>query len=165
MSRVGQAQQLPRLACTYGTWCVPGSGSNYPLRGYKLSNFEGGTRVPAFVSGGLLPAAVRGKPAEGLAAMYDWSATFYALAGVGVPASGIDGVNLWPWLSGEQPSSPRAEVRARVCSCVRVFRLSLAPPPSLGGQPPQGLYLAWAMHRHACSAPYGVSDDRPSVPY
>ena len=89
---------------------APGSGSNFPLRGYKLSNFEGGTRTPAFVSGGLLPAAVRGKPADGLAGIYDWSATFYALAGAKVPPSGIDGLDLWPWLSGEAAESPRKEV-------------------------------------------------------
>ena len=89
---------------------APGSGSNFPLRGYKLSNFEGGTRAAAFVSGGLLPPAVRGKPAVGLAGIYDWAATFIALAGAKTPATGIDGLNLWPWLSGATSASPRTEV-------------------------------------------------------
>jgi arylsulfatase B len=66
---------------------APGSGSNFPLRGYKLSNFEGGTRVPAFVSGGLLPPGVRGTAAAGLAGIYDWSRTFFGLAGARTPAS------------------------------------------------------------------------------
>ena len=37
-----------------------GDGSNYPLRGEKHSNWEGGMRTTAFVSGGLVPAALRG---------------------------------------------------------------------------------------------------------
>ena len=34
-------------------------GNNYPLKGGKLSNWEGGIRSNAFVSGGFLPASVR----------------------------------------------------------------------------------------------------------
>jgi hypothetical protein len=77
-TNIGKAQkETTRFLIDNG---APGSGSNFPLRGYKLSNFEGGTRVAAFVSGGLLPVAVRGKVADGLAGIYDWSATFFALA-------------------------------------------------------------------------------------
>ena len=69
--------------------------------------------MPAFdrpLLQGLLPPAVRGKPADGLAGIYDWSATFYALADATPPTTGIDGLNLWPWLSGEAAQSPRKEV-------------------------------------------------------
>lgn len=59
-----------------------GGANNYPLKGGKLNNWEGGIRVNAFVSGGLLPEAVRGTRHTGLVALWDWYATFCALAGV-----------------------------------------------------------------------------------
>ena len=37
-----------------------GDGINYPLRGEKHSNWEGGMRTAAFVSGGLIPTHLRG---------------------------------------------------------------------------------------------------------
>ena len=35
-------------------------GNNYPLRGHKHDPWEGGTRVTAFLSGGVVPAHLRG---------------------------------------------------------------------------------------------------------
>ena len=92
--------------------------NNFPLRGGKMSNWQGGIRVNAYAAGGLLPAAVRGTKSEGLIAGADVYATFCALAGVdptdaraaaaGLPP--IDGLNQWPFLSGAAPTSPRVEV-------------------------------------------------------
>ena len=92
--------------------------NNYPLRGGKKSNFEGGVRVNAFVTGGLVPAARRGAVEEGFAASEDWFRTFAALAGVdptdekaaaaGLPP--VEGFDLWPLLSGANSTSPRTEV-------------------------------------------------------
>jgi arylsulfatase B len=48
------------------------AASNYPLRGGKYTFFEGGVRVNAFVSGGLLPAGMRGKNITAPIHICDW---------------------------------------------------------------------------------------------
>ena len=91
----------------------------------KTSNFQGGIRVNAFVSGGLIPAPMRGKRLNGLGAVWDWYATFAELAGVdptdhmaaaaGLP--GVDSVSLWPYLSGANQTSPRKALPIGSTSC------------------------------------------------
>lgn len=97
-------------------------GSNYPLRGEKHSNWEGGMRTTAFVSGGFVPQALRGTVNPISMHVSDWYATFAYLAGVDTtddppepplpvdpskPFQNIygnksfppaDAVNLWPML-------------------------------------------------------------------
>jgi len=83
-----------------------------------MGNFEGGVRVNAFVSGGLIPQDVRGTVITELTAIEDWYTTFCALANVdptdtiaaaaGLPP--VDGLNLWPLLSGANNTSPRTEI-------------------------------------------------------
>ena len=94
----------------------PGSASNFPLLGRKCTAFEGGTRVAAFVSGGLIPTARRGTTSTRLMSISDWYPTFCALAGVDARDSwhdpvtqethGIDGVDLWPTLSIGDDNAP-----------------------------------------------------------
>jgi len=92
--------------------------NNYPLRGGKGSNFEGGVRVNSWAAGGLLPASQRGKKVTGMVALWDYYATFCALAGVDpqderaalASLPPIDSFNLWPLLSGENSTSPRLEI-------------------------------------------------------
>ena len=59
-----------------------GAGINYPLRGEKHTNWEGGLKTAAFVSGGLIPAAVRGTVSDVNFHIVDWYPTFCVLAGV-----------------------------------------------------------------------------------
>ena len=67
---------------------APCGGSNYPLRGSKLTFFEGGVRVLAFANGGLLPDNMRGKTSEGFIHIADWYTTFCKRAGVDPSDSG-----------------------------------------------------------------------------
>lgn len=83
-------------------------GSNWPLRGGKYTSWEGGVRVPAFLSGGYLPASLRGTTQPGLIHIADWWSTLAAL--VNVPdddpvaaAAGLpppDSINMWPMIAG-----------------------------------------------------------------
>eukprot|EP00040_Diaphanoeca_grandis_P005387 m.32643 g.32643 ORF g.32643 m.32643 type:complete len:624 (-) comp16674_c0_seq1:218-2089(-) len=59
-----------------------GDGSNYPLRGEKRTNYEGGMRVAAFVSGGLIPSSLRGTTNDIRFHIVDWYSTFCFLANV-----------------------------------------------------------------------------------
>jgi len=93
-------------------------GNNWPLKGGKEANWEGGIRVNALASGGFLPKQVRGKKIESLIGIWDWYATFCALAGVdpadaaakaaGLPP--VDSINMWPLLSGANSTGPRTEI-------------------------------------------------------
>eukprot|EP00401_Gymnodinium_catenatum_P076341 CAMPEP_0117502376 /NCGR_PEP_ID=MMETSP0784-20121206/23781_1 /TAXON_ID=39447 /ORGANISM="" /LENGTH=593 /DNA_ID=CAMNT_0005297657 /DNA_START=136 /DNA_END=1917 /DNA_ORIENTATION=+ len=93
-------------------------GDNRPLRGLKRSNWEGGIRARAFVSGGFVPQKARGSVRSGLAAVWDWYGTFAALAKadptdhraaeVGLPE--VDSKDLWPFIIGDARKSPRTEI-------------------------------------------------------
>jgi arylsulfatase B len=97
---------------------IESGSSNYPLRGGKYSDWEGGIRATSFVSGGFLPPAVRGTTNEGIVHIADWYGTFCALAGVdptdevaaaaGLPP--VESVNVWPLVSGANGTSPRSEI-------------------------------------------------------
>ena len=99
----------------------PGGGANnYPLKGGKVSDWQGGIRVNAFVSGGFLPQAMRGKKTDGYIHLADWYATFCALAGVDptderaakAKLPPIDSMNMWPLISGQNATSPRTDIPA-----------------------------------------------------
>lgn len=95
--------------------------NNYPLRGSKGNDFEGGVRVPAFISGGFVPSEHRGKSVDGLMHICDWLATFSTLAGYSVPderakAAGlppVDSLDMWSMLSFANATSPRTELMLR----------------------------------------------------
>lgn len=92
--------------------------SNFPLRGGKMGNFEGGTRGAAVLSGGFIPPAQRGTVSNGFIAVEDWWATILGLAGVDASdapaaAAGLpppDSIDQWPFLSGQTSTPPRGEV-------------------------------------------------------
>lgn len=92
--------------------------TNHPLRGGKYSFWEGGVRSVAFVSGGYIPTENRGSALNEIVHIADWYATLAALGGVnkhdslavssGLPD--VDGLNIWPLLSGQTQTSPRTEL-------------------------------------------------------
>jgi arylsulfatase B len=95
---------------------------SYPLRGAKFSNWQGGIRVPAFVSGGFVPTARRGLKLSGMATLWDVFATFGELGGLssaeavadpvadaaGLPP--VDSIAQWGYWSGATARPPRTEL-------------------------------------------------------
>lgn len=82
-------------------------------------------RVNGLVGGGFIQKQapkMAGKTLNGLVHCADWYATFCALAGIdpydvraaaaGLP--NVDGVNLWPYLSGEVQASPRTQIHGAI---------------------------------------------------
>ncbi|XP_076457708.1 arylsulfatase J-like [Babylonia areolata] len=68
--------------------------SNYPLRGFKITPWEGGTRVPTILhSKTLLPDAPY--TWKGLMHAIDWYPTLLRVAGFSVNESNMDGMNNW----------------------------------------------------------------------
>lgn len=113
----GGSGMLPQLPGFNKMTGMKGAASNRPLRGGKMSDWEGGIRVNAFVSGGRIPVARRGGSLENYVHVADWYATFCRLAGVnphderaakaGLPA--IDSIDQWPALIGEEQGN-RTEI-------------------------------------------------------
>jgi len=88
---------------TMPTTTVNGS-SNAPLRGSKRQTWEGGIRVPFIISwkGHIEPGQVDRRPVIQL----DVVPTALAAARVETKASGYDGVNLLPYLTGKAAGPP-----------------------------------------------------------
>ena len=92
--------------------------NNYPLKGGKASDWQGGVRVNAFVSGGYLPEGMLGKKTDGYIHIADWYSTFCSLAGVDptderaakAKLPPIDSLNVWPLISGQNSTSPRVDI-------------------------------------------------------
>lgn len=96
--------------------------NNYPQRGAKFSNWQGGVHVAAFVSGGALPPSQRGIKLSGLATAWDLLATFAEAGGLeaseavadakaaaaGLPA--MDSISQWDYWRGATKAPPRTEV-------------------------------------------------------
>ena len=86
------------------------TGVNTPLRGDKGQTLEGGIRVPFFASWpGKLPA---GTTYDHPVSTLDFLPTACALAGA-KHADSIEGVNLLPYLKGENKSAPHATLAWR----------------------------------------------------
>ena len=69
------AETLVVFAGDNGGWLLAGAragSSNWPLRGGKVSDFEGGVRVVSFISGGFLPPALSGTRHRGYIHIADW---------------------------------------------------------------------------------------------
>ncbi len=81
------------------------AGSAGGLRGGKLTCFEGGVREPCIFRwpGHVAP----GVASSELVASVDLLPTLAGLCGGGLPAKAIDGVDVWPLLSGKTQVSPR----------------------------------------------------------
>ncbi|OQV16696.1 Arylsulfatase J [Hypsibius exemplaris] len=80
--------------------------SNWPLRGAKSSQFEGGLRVVAALWSPLLE--LKGRVSTELYHISDWLPTFIRLAG-GSPLDNLDGYDIWDSISKGLPS-PRKEI-------------------------------------------------------
>lgn len=107
-----------------GGWIQPDyGGNNWPLRGGKVSDFEGGVRTVAFLNGGFLPTSLRGTTNTGLIHIADWFATLSHVAGVSsLPDDGpavpqVDSVNMWSSLMvPNATSNNRVEVPLSYCN-------------------------------------------------
>jgi arylsulfatase len=80
-------------------------GSPGRLRGRKGETYEGGVREPFIARwAGRIPA---GKVQQGVAGTIDLLPTLTRLAGAPAPAKPVDGIDIWPLLSGEKSTLER----------------------------------------------------------
>jgi arylsulfatase len=85
-----------------GPWYQGSAGA---LRGRKGSTYEGGVREPFLARfPGRIPA---GKVCHGVAGTLDILPTIAKLTGAKVPALPLDGIDIWPLVSGARPSLER----------------------------------------------------------
>ncbi len=78
---------------------------NAPLKGFKGNKFEGGHRVPYFMTYG---ERFKGRKYDGLVSSLDMLPTAAAAAGIATDAleQPLDGVDIIPYLNGEQEGEP-----------------------------------------------------------
>lgn len=94
-------------APTYGMHA--NSGSNYPLRGIKMTMYEGGVRTPSVIYSPLLQRT--GDVFNGLFHVSDWVPTLFRAAGGNIKDFGpTDGIDQWENLVNNQMLNERTEL-------------------------------------------------------
>nr|XP_018914561.1 PREDICTED: arylsulfatase B-like [Bemisia tabaci] len=89
------------------------TGSNWPLRGLKLSPFEGGVRGVAVAWSRLFRR--NGRTSANYMHISDWFPTLYSAAGGDVSTlKGLDGVNQWFNLVDERTEVPRNQLLVNI---------------------------------------------------
>jgi len=95
-------------------WPRPGAGyesfaaNNYPLRGAKMTLWEGGTKTPAMIhSPSYLP---RGEVSDLWLHVTDWYPTILSMAGLSSTETDLDGINHWSQLQDLTLSGDRTEM-------------------------------------------------------
>ena len=88
----------------------------------------------AFANGGLLPDNMRGKTTEGFIHIADWYTTFCKRAGVDPSDSGpgkfpVDGLDVWPILTGENSSTPHHQLVDSPYRMVQTHNVCNTPNP------------------------------------
>lgn len=103
LSRNGiDSNTLVMFSSDHGPWYQGSAGG---LRGRKGETFEGGVRVP-FIARypGLIPS---GQVSQALTTHLDILPTVARLAGAALPQNPLDGIDIWPLLSGQRQDLPR----------------------------------------------------------
>jgi arylsulfatase I/J len=93
------------MADNGGPMYEPGGSSNYPLKGGKYNDFQGGVRTNAFMSGGFIPESMRGTEFSGIISVADWYSTFSEIAGVDAKDEKSEAANDW-LMAQRLPSLP-----------------------------------------------------------
>jgi arylsulfatase len=103
LKRAGVEQNtLLMFTSDNGPWYL---GSPGKLRGRKNTTYEGGVREP-FIA--VWPGKVpKGRGCDGLASMLDIFPTVTRLCGAKPPTKALDGIDIWPMLSGRTQSIER----------------------------------------------------------
>jgi len=107
--------------------------NNWPLKGGKVSAYEGGVRTVAFASGGVIPSKMRGKTLDGYFHIADWYRTYCSVAGIseaacedhtpkGVPK--LDSIDMWGYLNGSEAQSRREDMILELIT----YRVTSLPP-------------------------------------
>jgi arylsulfatase B len=96
-------------------------GNNYPLRGGKDTDLEGGVRTVAFIAGGVVPVAAQGSQSDILLHACDWYAVIAGRAGLPLDRNGLvassaaaadgtvpplDAIDVWSSLIDPRTPSP-----------------------------------------------------------
>ncbi|XP_033647411.1 arylsulfatase I-like [Asterias rubens] len=115
--------------------------NNYPLRGTKLSLWEGGVRGTAFVHSNLLKKPAR--ISHDLLHVCDWLPTIYGLSGGDVSSlKNLDGFDVWPTLSNGL-TSPRKEILLNIDTKYNVSALRVGDMKIINGDVRKGVWSGW----------------------
>jgi arylsulfatase B len=113
----GPVQGWPPLQKGYGA-------NNWPLRGAKLTMWEGGTRTVAFAHA---PKYLSPRTSTNWMHVTDWFPTLLSIAGLSPTSPDLDGLDQWAQLQDASLDSPRKEM---------IYNIFYPNTPPFTGGPP-----------------------------